>query len=48
MVGSALAWGREFSPDSPLLDAYLERIMDRPANAMAMAKDGSTPLVQVA
>ncbi|GLS02027.1 glutathione S-transferase [Brevundimonas denitrificans] len=40
MVGSAMAWGREYSPDSPLLDAYLARIMDRPANAMATARDG--------
>lgn len=43
MVGSALAWGREFSPENPLLDAYLARIMDRPANAMATAKDGDLP-----
>ena len=48
MVGSALAWGREFSPESLLLDAYLTRIMDRPANAMATAKDSATPLAQVA
>lgn len=40
LIGGALAWGREFSPESPLLDAYLARIMDRPANAMATAKDG--------
>jgi len=40
MVGSALSWGREYSPDSPLLDAYLARIMDRPANGAATAKDG--------
>ena len=38
-----LAWGREFSPENPLLDAYLARIMDRPANAMATAKDGDLP-----
>lgn len=40
MVGSALARLREFSPDSPLLDTYLARIEDRPAQAKATAKDG--------
>ena len=48
MVGSALARLREFSPESPLLDAYLARIMDRPANAMATAKDGAASLSPVA
>ena len=48
MVGSALAWGREYSPDSPLLDAYLARIMDRPANAAATAKDGELEVSKVA
>lgn len=45
MVGSALAWGREYSPHSPLLDAYLARIMERPANATATARDGDLPAV---
>jgi len=40
MVGSGIAWGREYSPRSPLLDAYLTRILDRPANASATARDG--------
>lgn len=49
MVGSALAWAREFSPASAMLDDYLTRILDRPANAMATAKDGTPPvLAQVA
>lgn len=48
MVGSTLAWGREYSPDSALLDAYRARIMDRPANAMATAKDGAASLSPVA
>ena len=48
MVGSGLAWGREYSPASPLLDAYLARIMDRPANASATAKDGELKVSQVA
>lgn len=48
MVGSALAWGREFSPASEVLDAYLARIMDRPGNVLATAKDGTPPLARVA
>ncbi|TPW05937.1 MAG: glutathione S-transferase [bacterium] len=48
MVGSALSWGREYSPDSPLLDAYLARIMERPANAAATAKDGELTKSKVA
>lgn len=48
MVGSALAWGRDYSPDSALLDAYLARIMDRPANALATVKDGEPIMAQVA
>lgn len=48
MVGSALSWGREYSPDSPLLDAYLARIMDRPANAAATARDGELTKSKVA
>ncbi|MFA4894312.1 glutathione S-transferase family protein [Brevundimonas sp.] len=43
MIASALAWGREFVPDSALIDAYLERVLNRPANARAMAKDGVLP-----
>lgn len=48
MVGSALSWGREYSPESPQLDAYLARIMDRPANAAATAKDGELDVSKVA
>lgn len=40
MIASALAWGREYVPGSALIDAYLERALDRPANARAAAKDG--------
>lgn len=43
MVGSAVAWARDFLPASPTLDAWLERIMERPANALAAAKDGPPP-----
>jgi len=43
MIASALAWGREYVPESALVDAYLERVLGRPANARAMAKDGVLP-----
>jgi glutathione S-transferase len=43
MIASALAWGRDYVPESTLIDAYLERALDRPANARAMAKDGVLP-----
>ncbi|KQY85889.1 glutathione S-transferase family protein [Brevundimonas sp. Root1423] len=43
MIASALAWGREYVPESELVDAYLERVLNRPANARAMAKDGELP-----
>jgi len=49
MVGSAVAWAREFLPADKALDLWLERIMDRPANALATARDGRPPaLAQVA
>ena len=40
MIASALAWGREYVPESALIDAYLERALNRPANVRAAAKDG--------
>lgn len=43
MIASALAWGREYVPESALVDAYLERALNRPANARAMARDGVLP-----
>ena len=43
MVGSAMAWGREFAPKSELLDRWLARIADRPAYQRAAAKDGAPP-----
>jgi glutathione S-transferase len=43
MIASALAWGRDFVPESALVDAYLERALTRPANARAMARDGALP-----
>jgi glutathione S-transferase len=45
MVGSAMAWGREFGPKSELLDRWLERVSARPANRSAMAKDGNPALI---
>lgn len=49
MAGSAVAWARDHVPPSAALDAWLERILDRPANALATAKDGTPPaLAQVA
>lgn len=43
MIASALAWGRDYLPESALIDAYLERALGRPANARAAAKDGALP-----
>lgn len=44
MVGSAMAWGREFGPMSDRMDAWLERVSRRAGNLSAMAKD-SPPTV---
>lgn len=43
MVGSAMVWGREFAPKSDLMDRWLDRISERPANHAATAKDGTPP-----
>lgn len=48
MIGSAMAWGRDFGPKSALMDAWLERISARAANLSAVAKDGTMPLAAVA
>lgn len=40
LIGSALGWGRDYLPQSPLLDDYLLRLEARPANGRAAAKDG--------
>ncbi|HYD28504.1 glutathione S-transferase family protein [Brevundimonas sp.] len=45
MAGSALAWARDHVPASAVLDAWLERILDRPANAVATARDGTPPVL---
>ena len=48
MVGAALAWGREHLPESPVIDAYMERVTAGPANTRAQAKDGTPPAVAAA
>ena len=44
MVGSSLAWARSFLPESPLLDAYAERLAQRPARVRADDRD--SPIVE--
>lgn len=48
MIGAALAWGREHLPESTVIDAYMERVSNRPAGARAQAKDGTPPSVAAA
>lgn len=48
MIGSAMAWGRDFGPKSEMMDAWLKRISARAANLSAVAKDGTMPLAAVA
>jgi len=44
LVGSALQWARSVFPESPILDAYLERLSNRPALQRANAKDEAVGL----
>ncbi|WP_029414790.1 glutathione S-transferase family protein [Brevundimonas bacteroides] len=48
MIGSTLAWVRLMLPDSPLFSRYLERLVARPANARARARDSAVALEQAA
>lgn len=48
IVGSALAWGREYLPDSPVFDRYIERLAQRPARIRADARDGDASLIRAA
>lgn len=48
MVGSSLAWARSFLPESPLLDAYAERLAQRPARIRADARDGEVAALDAA
>ncbi|MNY33579.1 glutathionine S-transferase [compost metagenome] len=41
LIGGTVAWAREHLPESPLLDAYVERLAARPAHARAIARDGA-------
>ncbi|MNT22567.1 Glutathione S-transferase GST-6.0 [compost metagenome] len=43
LIGSTVGWAREHLPESPLLDAYVERLAARPAHARALARDGAPP-----
>jgi len=47
LVGSALQWARSVFPESPILDAYLERLNARPALQRANAKDEAAGLQTV-
>lgn len=46
MVGSSLAWARSCLPQSPLLDAYADRLARRPARIRADAKDSDKGMSQ--
>jgi glutathione S-transferase len=39
IVGSALQWARGVFPESPILDAYVDRLADRPALLRGNEKD---------
>ncbi len=41
LFGSAVQWGSNMLPKSEVLDAYLARLSDRPANKAAQAKDAA-------
>ena len=48
MVGGMLSWARAVLPPGAVLDAYLTRIAERPANLAACAKDAPVAECQVA
>ena len=48
MIGASLGWGRQYLPDSPLLDDYMARLAERPASRRAMARDGEIAHIQAA
>lgn len=41
LFGSAVQWGANMLPKSEVLDTYLARVSDRPANKAAQAKDAA-------
>ena len=48
IIGSALGWGRQHLPDSPVFDRYLERLNQRPARIRAEARDGDIATTRAA
>jgi glutathione S-transferase len=48
MIGSSLGWARFAFPDSPLLDAYAERLAQRPARIRADARDAANAALEAA
>ena len=48
IIGSALTWGRDYLPDSPVFDRYIERLNARPAKVRADARDGDLILTRAA
>lgn len=48
MVGASLGWARQYLPDSPLFDLYLERLAERPAAQRAQARDNEVRTEQAA
>jgi glutathione S-transferase len=48
IIGSALTWGRQYLPDSPVFDRYIDRLSQRPAKLRADARDGDIALTRAA
>ena len=48
MIGSSLGWARFALPDSPLLDAYAERLAQRPGRIRADARDEAAAVLEAA
>ncbi len=48
IVGSAVGWARQYLPDSPVFDRYVERLNSRPAKQRADARDGDIALTRAA
>lgn len=48
LIGSALGWGRDYLPDSPVFDPYIARLNARPARARANARDGDIAMTRAA
>ena len=48
LIGSTFGWGRQFAPESAVLDAWLARIQDRPACRRAAERDDARPDMRAA